>query len=129
MKEADLRILLVEDHCFQLRATQILLQSYGFENITTAGSAEAALQRMRETAIPYDVLLCDQCLPDLRGLQLIEAAKHLGMIKRAILLSSLTSVELDELAQSAIRLGLPLSGFLIKPLKHLELIALLTSAK
>lgn len=129
MKEADLRILLVEDHDFQLRATQILLQSYGFEHITTADSAEVALHRMRETPTPYDVLLCDQCLPNLRGLQLIEAATHMGMIKRAILLSSLTSVELDELAQSAIRLGLPLSGFLIKPLKHLELITLLTSAK
>ncbi|MCK1792206.1 response regulator [Pseudomonas violetae] len=129
MNEADLRILLVEDHCFQLRATQILLERYGFGQITTADSAEVALQKMRETAQPYDVLLCDQCLPDLCGLQLIEAATNLGMIKHAVLLSSLTSVELDRLVKLATRQGLPLLGYLIKPPKHLELITLLTSAK
>ena len=31
MFKDDLRILLVEDHPFQLRATQYLLESYGIE--------------------------------------------------------------------------------------------------
>lgn len=126
MNEADLRILVVEDHCFQLRATQLLLETYGFTSITIADSANAALSRMREVARPYDVLLCDQCLPDLRGVQLIEAATELGKIKHAILLSSLTHAELDPLVRWAIGQGLPLLGFLTKPLTQLELVNLLT---
>lgn len=129
MNEADLRILLVEDHRFQLEATQILLESYGFAHITTADSAQVALQKMHEAALPYDILLCDQCLPDLRGLQLIEAATKLGKIKHAVLLSCLTTVELDEIAKSASKLELPLLGFLVKPPKHFELITLLTSTR
>ncbi|MHC8318452.1 response regulator [Pseudomonas sp. LB3P31] len=128
MNESNLRILVVEDHCFQLRATQLLLETYGFTSITIADSADAALCRMREVATPYDVLLCDQCLPDLRGVQLIEAATELGKIKHAILLSSLTHDELDPILRSAVGQGLPLLGFLTKPLKQFELATLLTSA-
>lgn len=116
----DLRILLVEDHPFQLWATQYLLESYGFTQLTTCDSAESALQQMLIATQPFDILLCDQCLPDLPGLDLVELASHRGMIKKAILLSSLTSLELDRLEKTANKHGLPLLGYLTKPLKQSE---------
>lgn len=91
MFKHDWRILLVEDHPFQLRATQSLLESFGFTQLTPTDSARGALQQMLKAAQPFDILLCDQCLPDLAGLDLIEYASHRGMIRQAILLSSLTS--------------------------------------
>ncbi|MGX0891602.1 CheY-like chemotaxis protein [Pseudomonas sp. ADAK2 TE3594] len=124
----DWRILLVEDHPFQLRATQYLLESYGFTQLTATDSAEGALQQMLKAAQPFDILLCDQCLPDLPGLDLIEYASHRGMIRQAILLSSLTSVELDKLKVVAYEHGLPLLGYLIKPLKQSDFRNLLTLA-
>ncbi|MEX5687202.1 MULTISPECIES: response regulator [Pseudomonas] len=126
MFEDNLRILLVEDHPFQLRATQCLLESYGFTQLTPADSAEGAMQHMIRAAHPFDILLCDQCLPDLPGLELIEYASHRGMIRQAILLSSLTSAELDELKQVAKAYRLPLLGCLAKPLKQSEFLNLLT---
>lgn len=128
MSENDWRILLVEDHPFQLRATQYLLESYGFTQLTATDSAEAALQQMLKASQPFDILLCDQCLPDLPGLDLIEFASQRGMIKKAVLLSSLTTVELDGLEKMAGEHGLPLLGYLIKPLKQSDFRNLLTLA-
>ena len=123
----DVRILLVEDHPFQLRATQYLLESYGFTQLTTSDSAQDALQQMKMAVQPFDILLCDQCLPDLSGLDLVEFASHRGMIRQAILLSSLTCAELDGLKKTAIEHGLPLLGYLTKPLKQSEFRRLLSS--
>ncbi|MHC8352194.1 response regulator [Pseudomonas sp. RT4P38] len=128
MFKDDLRILLVEDHPFQLKATQYLLESYGFTQLTTTDSADGALQQMLKAVQPFDILLCDQCLPDLSGLDLVKIASHQGMIRQAILLSSLTSAELDELEKKANEHGLPLLGYLIKPLKQAEFRRLLTLA-
>jgi CheY-like chemotaxis protein len=124
----DLRILLVEDHPFQLRATQYLLESYGFTQLTTTDSAEGALHQMLKAVQPFDILLCDQCLPDLPGIELVKFASHRGMIRQAILLSSLTPIELDGLERTAHEHGLPLLGYLIKPLKQSEFRNLLTLA-
>jgi CheY-like chemotaxis protein len=126
MIKDNLRILLVEDHPFQLRATQYLLESYGFTQLTTTDCAEGALQKMLTAVQPFDILLCDQCLPDLCGLDLVKFASHRGMIKQAILLSSLTPTELDRLEKMANNHGLPLLGYLIKPLKQSEFRKLLT---
>ncbi|MHC8338294.1 response regulator [Pseudomonas sp. HLT2-19-2] len=128
MLKDNLRILLVEDHPFQLKATQYLLESYGFTQLTTTDSADGALQQMLKAVQPFDILLCDQCLPDLSGLDLVKFASHQGMIRQAILLSSLTSAELDELEKKANEHGLPLLGYLIKPLKQSEFRKLLTLA-
>jgi CheY-like chemotaxis protein len=127
MFKHDWRILLVEDHPFQLRATQYLLESDGFTQLTATDSAAGALKQMFKSAQPFDILLCDQCLPDLPGLDLIKYASHRGMIRQAILLSSLTSVELHELEIMAYEHGLPLLGYLTKPLKQSDFINLLTS--
>nr|WP_180202617.1 response regulator [Pseudomonas sp. SbOxS1]NYU02087.1 response regulator [Pseudomonas sp. SbOxS1] len=121
----NLRIMVVEDHPFQLRATQCLLESYGFTHLTTSDCARNALQHMFRAEQPFDILLCDQCLPEVSGIDLIKIASHQGMIKQAILLSSLTSNELSELESQAILNELPLLGYLIKPLKQCELRQLL----
>lgn len=126
MTENDLRILLVEDHPFQLRATQYLLESYGFTHLTSTDSAQSAMQHLARVIQPFDILLCDQCLPELSGLDLIHFASQRGMIRQAILLSSLPSIELDMLETTALQLGLPLLGYITKPLKQTELRNLLT---
>lgn len=122
----NLRIMLVEDHPFQLKATQYLLESYGFTHITAADNAANALQSMTHVSPPFELLLCDQCLPDLPGLDLIGIASHQGLIQHAILLSSLDSNELDTLKQQAHEQRLPLLGYLPKPLKQSEFLNLLT---
>ena len=126
MLKHNCRILLVEDHPFQLKATLCLLETYGFTHITTADNAANALQQMQLAVHPFELLLCDQHLPDNPGLELIQIAHQAGFIEYAILLSCLGITELDELKKTAHAQRLPLLGCLPKPLKHSELILLLT---
>ncbi|WP_438866959.1 response regulator [Pseudomonas sp. L1(2025)] len=125
-----LRILLVEDHPFQLLATQCLLNSFGFEQLTLAENAEQAIRWMSCAPHPFDLMLCDQCLPDLPGLELIDIASRQHFITGAILLSGLPATELSNLTLQARQRGLPLLGYLLKPLNKdalAELIAPLLS--
>lgn len=124
MPSYSLRILLVEDHPFQLLATQCLLKSFGFEQLTPAENAEQAIRLMTLTEAPFDIILCDQCLPDLPGIELIEIASRRGFITGAILLSGLPEAELSTLQAQALERGLPLLGYLSKPLNKDELACL-----
>ena len=125
MPQHCLHILLVEDHPFQLLATQCLLKSFGFEQLTLAENAEHAIRQMTRSRTPFDLMLCDQCLPDLPGLELVEIASCRGFISAAILLSGLSTLELSTLYTQARQRGLPLLGYLSKPLNRDELTALI----
>lgn len=125
MPSYPLRILLVEDHPFQLLATQCLLRSFGFERLTPAENAEQAIRLMSQAETPFDIILCDQCLPDLPGLELIEIASRRRFTTTAILLSGLPIAELAHLITQAAERGLPLLGYLSKPLNQEELVRLI----
>jgi CheY-like chemotaxis protein len=123
----DFRILLVEDHPFQLIALQILLNNHGLYRVTPALNATEALSAMERSAEPYDLLLCDQRLPGMCGLELIQTANQRGLIQRAVLLSGLDADPLATIELEARTRGLPLLGCLTKPLNTLELISLLSA--
>ncbi|PRA27235.1 response regulator [Pseudomonas poae] len=125
MLRYPLRILLVEDHPFQLLATQCLLRSFGFDKLTPTENAEQAIRVMTQTEAPFDIILCDQCLPDLPGLELIEIANRRRFIMAAILLSGLPAEELSTLKVQALRRDLPLLGCLSKPLNKGALVKLI----
>ncbi|WP_191864389.1 response regulator, partial [Pseudomonas viridiflava] len=91
--------------------------------VLTASEAMAAMERSPE---PYDLILCDQRLPDLDGLDLIEKAWKRGLIRHAVLLSGLAAQQLLDLEQLAIQLGLPMLGCLSKPLNGPVLVHLLS---
>ncbi len=76
MSTHSLRILLVEDHPFQLIATQVLLNNHGYFLLTPALTAAEALAAMQRSEHPYGLVLCDQCLPDMSGLDLIDEASR-----------------------------------------------------
>ncbi|SDW52327.1 CheY chemotaxis protein or a CheY-like REC (receiver) domain [Pseudomonas syringae] len=125
MSRNNLRILLVEDHPFQLIATQVLLNNQGYFLLTPALTAAEAMAAMQRSPEPYDLLLCDQCLPDLSGFELIGQAFRYGLARRAILLSGLPDAQLEDLQQCAAKRNLPLLGYLSKPLPGPDLSRLL----
>ena len=127
MPRYPLRILLVEDHPFQLLATQCLLRSFGFDQLTPVENAEQAIRLMSQSEHPFDLMLCDQCLPDLPGLELVEIASRQRFITSAILLSGLPPAELINLKKQALQRNLPLLGYLSKPLNKDQLEQLIAS--
>ena len=99
MLKHKLRILLVEDHPFQLIATQIILNNQGYFLLTPALTAAEAMQAIKRTTQPYDLLICDQRLPDGAGLDVIEQAFQMGMARYAIVLSGLDNSQLRAIAE------------------------------
>ena len=128
MSKNNLRILLVEDHPFQLIATQILLNNQGYYRLTPVLTAAEALAAMEAATEPFDILLCDQCLPDLLGLELIDLGNQRGLIRRAVVLSGLSQEQLDALERHANTRQLPLLGCLSKPLDVQALTELLAAS-
>jgi CheY-like chemotaxis protein len=126
MPRHTLRILLVEDHPFQLIALQVLLNNHGLYRVTPALNATEALAALERSPEPYDLLLCDQRLPGMDGADLIEAASTRGLIRHAVLLSGLEPTQLAEIESEARRRGLPLLGCLTKPMNTLELLQLIS---
>jgi two-component system nitrate/nitrite response regulator NarL len=65
-------ILLVEDHAgFAKALAGILAQNPSLQIVAVAESAEAALQYLRESKV--DLVLADYSLPDMSGVNLLEA--------------------------------------------------------
>ena len=122
----NLRILLVEDHPFQLIALQVLLNTHGLYLVTPALTAAEAMDAMERSSEPYDLLLCDQRLPDMGGIQLIELASQRGLIRSAVLLSGLDAKQLADMQHMAQGKGLPLLGCLNKPLNTVRLLQLIS---
>jgi CheY-like chemotaxis protein len=127
MLRHNLRILLVEDHPFQLIALQILLNNHELYRLTPALNASEALAALERSPQPYDLLLCDQRLPDMEGIDLIELASHRKLIRHAVLLSGVEACHLLDLERLARERGIPLLGCLNKPLNTLELFRLISS--
>lgn len=120
MGEHDLlggpRILLVEDHPFQLIGLEMLLNHLGLFRLTPALDCTEALETIKN-GNRYDLLLCDQHLPDGRGIDLIEKAYKLGGISHGIIISGIEDhPALQQLLWAAQQHHLPLLACLSKPL-------------
>ena len=101
-------ILLVEDHAgFAKALLQMLSQNPNLQVAAVAESAEAALQYLRESKV--DLVLLDYSLPDMSGVNLLEALLQEHPTLRCAMLSGYLSLEH---AHRALALGA--RGYMIK---------------
>ena len=101
-------ILLVEDHAGFAKALLTMLgQNPNLQVVAVAGSAEAALQYLRESNV--DLVLVDYSLPDMSGVNLLEALLAERPTLRCAMLSGYLSLEH---AHRALELGA--RGYMIK---------------
>lgn len=78
------RVLIVDDDALTRSVLIRVLRAEGFE-ATGAGSGAEALERLQ--AAPYDVLLADQVMPGMSGVELISASRALTYPLRRIMMS------------------------------------------
>jgi CheY-like chemotaxis protein len=81
------RILIVEDVSLmaQVLCRALSLPQSGGYQVETCGSAEAALERLRDTH--FDLLIAASHLPDMSGLELIDRVGQLSPDTRSILIT------------------------------------------
>lgn len=114
--EQMLRVLVIEDHPLQLRAAEMLLGQPGYIQVSRAMNAAEALRACEPGMPPFDLVICDQNLPGMQGLVLLERLHRDGHMRHGILLSSLAEEELAGLLERGREHQLPLLACLAKPL-------------
>ncbi|MHB0963231.1 MAG: response regulator [Gemmatimonadaceae bacterium] len=112
------RILFVDDDAFTRRTINVALQNRGFAT-RLADSAVAALAILRSE--PIDIVLTDQQMPGLSGLDLMKKMREEGFDTPVILLTGTGNLEL---AVSAVRSGAV--HYLTKPVDPHDLQQLIT---
>ncbi|HLZ10025.1 MAG TPA: response regulator transcription factor, partial [Chloroflexota bacterium] len=114
------RILVVEDEVALLNTLRLTLDRQGFdvETVETGTDALAALQRWHP-----DVILLDQGLPDIDGVEVVRQTRALGFATRIVVLSARGSDRDKVLA-----LDLGADDYLTKPFSVPELVARLKVA-
>jgi two-component system NtrC family response regulator len=115
------RVLVVDDEAPQRELVSGFLARHGFD-VQTARDGADALARLR--AEPANVVLTDQKMPGLSGLELLEAARRLNPETAVIVVTAYGTIE-DAVA--AIKTGA--SDYLSKPLNLDELLHRLTQVR
>ena len=101
-------ILVVEDEDTVRRVTARLLERLGYQ-VTTASSAEEALQILEGRGTPFSLVLTDVVMPGLTGIELAEVLRQREPDIRILFMSGYPSRELGRSPDD------PPSPFLPKP--------------
>jgi two-component system NtrC family response regulator len=105
------RILVVDDEPAQLELVGGFLRKHGFE-VAQAAGGQAAVARFKQE--PFDLLLTDQRMPDLSGLEVLEAVRATTPETAVVIMTAYGTIES---AVSAVKAGAV--DYLAKPL-HLD---------
>ena len=108
------RILVVDDEPTQLELVGGFLRRQGFE-VVEAASGRAAVARVREE--PFDLVLTDQRMPDLSGLDVLEAVRAASPDTAVVIMTAYGTIVT---AVSAVKAGA--ADYLAKPLNLDELL-------
>jgi len=116
-----MKILMVDDEPIALNSLQRLLRRRGYREVEICDRAPAAVERIKST--DFDVVFLDLLMPDMDGLQVLEATKPFCPHTEFIML---TAVDEVDTAVKALRLGA--YDYLVKPVDNERLVLVLEHA-
>ena len=108
------RVLVLDDDRFMLEVLKDMLHTIGVRAVYTEASTPHALSTLAEQN--PDVLVCDLALPDMDGIEFLQAAAERGFRGGVILLSGMDSGVRDAAGELARVLGLRVAGIFRKPI-------------
>lgn len=121
----SLVVLAVDDDPYQLKVSRRLLSNLGVSNFYEASSGKLALSMASSLRGQLDVVICDLNMPDTDGMEFLRLLAGLGLNASVLILSSAGAGILRSVELMAREYGLHVLGAISKPLKALELEALL----
>jgi CheY-like chemotaxis protein len=107
-------VLLLDDDPFMLEMLTDMLGTLGPFLVFAESDARRALSTLQACA--PDLLLCDLALPDMDGVEFLQAAARLRFAGEVVLLSGMDAGVRDAAAVLARALGLRVAGAFCKPL-------------
>lgn len=121
-----LKVLILEDHPFQLMALHQMLNANGVFDVLTADSVEVACQTLSRRG-RVDIAICDLQMEGADGLALIRHLAESGLAKALVILSGAEPCVIDSVGDLARQLGLNVLGCVQKPATSILLHQLLRS--
>ena len=109
------RVLVVDD---EPSIREMLSRTLSQYQVDTAGDASSALQLLRTTPVPYDLMIADLKMPGVDGLSLIRQAKQ---IRADLPIIIITGFSTKSSAIEAVNLGV--AGYLTKPFQVSQVLA------
>ncbi|SDW05717.1 EAL domain, c-di-GMP-specific phosphodiesterase class I (or its enzymatically inactive variant) [Pseudomonas syringae] len=120
----SLKVLILEDHPFQLMALHQMLNANQVFDVLAAESVAVAKQALGSRG-PVDIAICDLQMDGPDGLEMIRFLAENAQAKALIILSSSATCVLEGVAQLALARGLHVLGYLQKPASAAALCELL----
>ena len=112
-RSAPRRVLLLDDDRFMLDVLRDMLDSLGAFEVHAEIDARRALDELPRRA--PDLVICDLAMPDMDGIEFLQAAAGQGFRGRVILLSALEDGVRNAATELARALGLQVAGAFRKP--------------
>lgn len=109
-----LKVLILEDHPFQLMALHQMLNANGVFDVLVAESVDAAMHLLDRRG-PVDIAICDLYMEGSDGLALIRHLAENRLAQALIVLSDAEPALLEHIGDLARQLGLSLLGCVSKP--------------
>lgn len=121
-KSPNVRVLIVDDEPLIRWALAETLTDHGY-GVLQAGDGQGAVEALKDTRRPIDVIMLDYRLPDSNNLQLLATIRAMSPRSRVVLM---TAYGTPEVAAEALRLG----AFCVvnKPLEMQEVADLVSRA-
>jgi two-component system chemotaxis response regulator CheY len=110
MADPKMRFLVVDDFSTMRRIVRNLLKELGFANIDEAEDGQVALQKL--TAEPFDFVVSDWNMPNMDGLQLLQAVRANAQLKHLPVLMITAEAKRENIIAAA-QAGA--SGYIVKP--------------
>ncbi|MET3050909.1 EAL domain-containing response regulator [Pseudomonas alkylphenolica] len=120
----SLKVLILEDHPFQLMALHQMLNANGVFDVLTAESVESACQTLSRRG-RVDIAICDLQMDGADGLALIRHLAESGLAAAVVILSAAEPCVIESVGALARQLGLNVLGCVPKPATSLVLHELL----
>ncbi|MFD2366943.1 response regulator [Pseudoduganella sp. GCM10020061] len=122
---AHVHVLVVDDDPFMLELMRDMLETAGASKVTTAPSARAGLGALHGRP---ELLICDLSMPDMDGIEFLNAAAASGYDGSVLLLSGMDKGVLQAAKGLAAAQGLRVLGAYAKPMGLAELRAAVDAA-
>ena len=108
----DINVLIVDDMAAMRKILRTLLSQLGFKNVDEAEDGKQAFDKLRQDPGKYDLVITDWNMPNMTGIELVQAIRNDGNLKHLPVLM-VTAEAKKENVLMAIKAGV--NNYIVKP--------------